>query len=122
MLTYTITEKVCFHHDSTSSNSATINRMKLGQFTMAVFAIVAAVSSFAAPPAESSKAASAWKLPPVDILIFAPHSDDEAIGCTGVMLQALERKQQVGVVVITAGDAHVGAAAAVAGKEQGKLA
>jgi LmbE family N-acetylglucosaminyl deacetylase len=38
------------------------------------------------------------------------------------MLQALEREQRVGVVVITAGDAHEKAAAAVAGKEPDKLA
>ena len=37
------------------------------------------------------------------------------------MLQALERKQSVGVVVITAGDGFESAAAVVAGKERDKL-
>jgi LmbE family N-acetylglucosaminyl deacetylase len=58
---------------------------------------------------------------PVDLLIFAPHSDDEAIGCTGVMLQAIEKNQRIAVVIITAGDAHVRAAAIVARKEQTEL-
>src|SRR5262245_43425532 len=48
------------------------------------------------------------KLPPLDLLVIAPHPDDEAIGCTAVMLQALERKQRVGVVVVTNGDAFAG--------------
>ena len=36
----------------------------------------------------------------LDILVIAPHPDDEAIGCTAVMLQAIEQKQRVGVVVL----------------------
>jgi LmbE family N-acetylglucosaminyl deacetylase len=58
---------------------------------------------------------SAWsaepageKPAPLDILVIAPHPDDEAIGCTAVMLQALEQKKRVGVVLVTNGDAFAG--------------
>ncbi len=57
----------------------------------------------------------------LDVLIVAPHSDDEAIGCTGVMLRAIEHEQHVGVVVVTAGDGFPKAAAALAKKEPGQL-
>ncbi|MBL8796356.1 MAG: PIG-L family deacetylase [Planctomycetia bacterium] len=53
------------------------------------------------------------KLPALDLLIVAPHPDDEAIGCTAIMLQALEQKQRVGVVVMTNGDAFEGVTAVV---------
>lgn len=58
---------------------------------------------------------------PLDVLIIAPHSDDEAIGCTGVMLRAVERKERVGVVVVTAGDGFPKAAAALAKKDEQRL-
>lgn len=58
---------------------------------------------------------------PWDIAIVAPHSDDEAIGCTAVMLRALADKKRVGVVIVTAGDAHVGAAAALVKKSVEQL-
>ena len=32
---------------------------------------------------------------PWDVLVIAPHSDDEAIGCTGMILRAVEKKQHV---------------------------
>ncbi|MCE9565356.1 MAG: PIG-L family deacetylase [Planctomycetes bacterium] len=48
---------------------------------------------------------------PLDILVVAPHPDDEAIGCTGVMLQAIEQKQRVGIVLVTNGDAFDGVTA-----------
>lgn len=57
----------------------------------------------------------------LDVLIVAPHSDDEAIGCTGVMLRAIERKQRVGVVIVTAGDGFPKAAAALAKKDAKQL-
>jgi LmbE family N-acetylglucosaminyl deacetylase len=44
----------------------------------------------------------------LDLLVVAPHPDDEAIGCTAVLLQALEQKQRVGIVVLTNGDAFAG--------------
>jgi LmbE family N-acetylglucosaminyl deacetylase len=95
--------------------------MKLLGRLAALFAIASTGCSRDAEVPESRRDSSAWKPPSCDVLVFAPHSDDEAIGCAGVMLQALERKQRVVVVIITAGDGHVRAAAAVAGKEVEKL-
>lgn len=38
------------------------------------------------------------------ILILAPHPDDEALGCAGVIQEALRRKAQVKVMYLTNGD------------------
>jgi LmbE family N-acetylglucosaminyl deacetylase len=59
--------------------------------------------------------------PPLDILVVAPHPDDEALGCAGVILQAIEKKQRVGVVLVTNGDGFPKAAAAVAMKAEAQL-
>jgi LmbE family N-acetylglucosaminyl deacetylase len=64
---------------------------------------------------------TATALDPVEVLIVAPHSDDEAIGCTGVILRATEKGERIGIVLVTAGDAHTGAAAAIAKKEIAQL-
>jgi LmbE family N-acetylglucosaminyl deacetylase len=53
---------------------------------------------------------------PESIVVFAPHPDDEAIGCAGVILQALARGARVKVVAITSGDGFPEAAAGVAHK------
>lgn len=95
--------------------------MKLIRCTAMLFAIAATGCSPDAPLPNQDKASSAWKPGTFDVLVFAPHSDDEAIGCAGVMMQAIERKQRVGVVVITAGDGFEKAAAVVAGKDIDKL-
>ncbi len=58
---------------------------------------------------------------PLDILVIAPHPDDEALGCAGVMLRALQKKQRVGVVLVTNGDGYPKAAAAVAKKPEARL-
>jgi len=57
-----------------------------------------------------------------DLLVIAPHSDDEAIGCTGVMLRAIARGERGGVVEVTAGDGFPKAAAAAARKDAAALA
>jgi len=41
----------------------------------------------------------------VDLLVFAPHPDDETLGCAGILLQALKRVERVKVVLFTNGDA-----------------
>jgi LmbE family N-acetylglucosaminyl deacetylase len=58
---------------------------------------------------------------PLDVLVVAPHPDDEVIGCAGVMLQALEQKKRVGIVLLTNGDGHVALTAAVAKKNRDQL-
>jgi LmbE family N-acetylglucosaminyl deacetylase len=58
---------------------------------------------------------------PLDVLVIAPHPDDEVIGCAGVMLQALEQHKRVGVVVITSGDGYPALAAVVAKKDRNQL-
>src|SRR6202023_1746507 len=50
------------------------------------------------------------------IVVFAPHPDDEVIGCAGIMIQALARGARVKVVVITSGDGFDAAAAGVTHK------
>ena len=59
--------------------------------------------------------------PPLDVLVIAPHPDDEALGCTGVILQAIDKKQRVGVVLVTNGDGFPNAAAVVAKKTEAQL-
>jgi LmbE family N-acetylglucosaminyl deacetylase len=54
---------------------------------------------------------------PDSIVVFAPHPDDEVIGCAGVIMQALARGARVKVVDITSGDGFDAAAAGVAHKK-----
>lgn len=56
-----------------------------------------------------------------DILVVAPHSDDEAIGCAGVMMNAIAAGKRVGVVVVTNGDGFPQAASAVSKKPADQL-
>lgn len=48
---------------------------------------------------------------PVDVLVFAPHPDDEVIGCGGVIQQALAAGRRVRVAFCTDGDGYPRAAA-----------
>src|SRR5215469_17306496 len=50
------------------------------------------------------------------IVVFAPHPDDEVIGCAGIIMQALERGARVKVVDITSGDGFDAAAAGLTHK------
>jgi LmbE family N-acetylglucosaminyl deacetylase len=58
---------------------------------------------------------------PLDVLIVAPHPDDETIGGAGVTLQAVARGERVGIVVLTQGDGHVRLTAVVAQKPADRL-
>jgi LmbE family N-acetylglucosaminyl deacetylase len=51
------------------------------------------------------------------IVVFAPHPDDEVIGCAGIIMQALARGARVKVVDITSGDGFDAAAAGFAHKQ-----
>ena len=59
---------------------------------------------------------------PLDVLVVAPHPDDEAIGCGGGMLRALKEGRRGGAVLLTGGDGYPMAAAAVAKKAESLLA
>jgi len=76
-----------------------------------------------APQARAAAAASETESTPnhLDILIFAPHPDDEALCCTGVILQAIEQGKRVGVAVITNGDGFPKAAAVAVDKPMERL-
>ena len=55
-------------------------------------------------------------LGPVDLLVFAPHPDDEVIGAGGVLQQALESGKRVRVVFVTNGDGYPQAASGLLNK------
>jgi LmbE family N-acetylglucosaminyl deacetylase len=59
---------------------------------------------------------------PLEALVFAPHPDDEVIGCATVILRAHERQQRVGVVLLTNGDGYPAIAAVIAKKPIDALA
>lgn len=42
-----------------------------------------------------------------DILIFAPHPDDEALGCAGLIYKAIQKKKKVKVVVVANGESSI---------------
>jgi LmbE family N-acetylglucosaminyl deacetylase len=49
----------------------------------------------------------------VDLLVFAPHPDDETLGCGGILLQALRRGERIKVVFFTNGDGFPGFASRI---------
>jgi LmbE family N-acetylglucosaminyl deacetylase len=51
-----------------------------------------------------------------DILIFAPHPDDETLGCGGVIMHALTAGKRVHVVFFTNGDGYTKAASMLVNK------
>lgn len=57
----------------------------------------------------------------MDLLVFAPHPDDETIGAGGVIQQALAAGKQVRVVFATSGDAYPEAASALLRKPIAEL-
>jgi LmbE family N-acetylglucosaminyl deacetylase len=60
--------------------------------------------------------------PALDLLIFAPHPDDETLGCAGVIQQAVARGRRAGVAVLTNGGGYPKAAAALLKKPAEALA
>ena len=71
-------------------------------------------------PRDSGQAPSAEPLP-LDLLVFAPHPDDEALGCSGVMLRAIAEGKRVGVVVLTNGAGFPQAASVITEKPLDQL-
>jgi LmbE family N-acetylglucosaminyl deacetylase len=87
---------------------------------IAVFAFSALGVPFL-PDTPAGEEPAPRELAPLDVLVVAPHPDDEALGCAGVILQAIEKKQRVGVVLVTNGDGFPKAAAVVAKKTEAQL-
>ncbi|HTM89119.1 MAG TPA: PIG-L family deacetylase [Terriglobales bacterium] len=73
-----------------------------------VFAILIGLSSAFAQPSPTLSES---------IVVFAPHPDDEVIGCAGIIMQALARGARVRVVDITSGDGFDAAAAGLTHKK-----
>lgn len=65
----------------------------------------------------SSAFAQSHTTRPDSVVVFAPHPDDEVIGCAGIIQQALARGARVTVVAITSGDGFPAAAAGVTHKQ-----
>ncbi len=42
-----------------------------------------------------------------DIMVFAPHPDDEALGCAGLIYEAVQKKKKIKVVVVANGESSV---------------
>jgi LmbE family N-acetylglucosaminyl deacetylase len=86
-----------------------MNRKRLhGWLLSALLSVIAGGLCAAFGQAGSTRRAS--------IVVFAPHPDDEVIGCAGIIMQALARGERVEVVAITSGDGFPEAAAGVAHK------
>lgn len=58
---------------------------------------------------------------PVDLLVFAPHPDDETLGCAGILHQALKRGERVKVVIFTNGDGFPASASLITRKPIDRL-
>ena len=65
------------------------------------------------PPTGGLSGMPLLRLGPVDVLVFAPHPDDEVIGTGGVLQQALEKGKRVRIVFATNGDGYAQAASAL---------
>lgn len=76
------------------------------QFTFAFTILIGLPSAFAQNRPSRSDS----------IVVFAPHPDDEVIGCAGIIMQALAHGARVKVVAITSGDGFPAAAAGVSHK------
>ena len=87
-----------------------------------IFALLAILSAWMLPSAVSAQdAPKPLHRPQLDVLVIAPHPDDEVIGCAGVMLQALAQHKNVGIVFLTNGDGFAALAAAAAKKEKDQI-
>jgi LmbE family N-acetylglucosaminyl deacetylase len=58
---------------------------------------------------------------PADLLVFAPHPDDEVVGAAGIIQQAVAAGETVRIVFVTNGDAYPRAASALLNKPMPEL-
>lgn len=82
-----------------------------GRLSRAIFILILAGGCRAAAPAG----------PAVDLLVFAPHPDDETLGCAGILHQAIQAGKRVKVVLFTSGDGFPGIAALIRHKPEASL-
>ena len=66
-------------------------------------------------------AAAQPRTAPADLVVFAPHPDDEVIGTGGVIQRAVASGQRVLVVFVTNGDGYADAASALTGRPTATL-
>lgn len=92
----------------------------LGITLLSIAALACAREASGTEPGDS-RPGEARKPVRFDVLVFAPHPDDEILGCAGVILQALAQGKRVGIVVLTNGDGYPKAAAIVTGKTRDRL-
>lgn len=82
--------------------------MRRKEFFLAAVSLICCVFSAAAAPAAGQVEDTFKGLPAFSssdkVLILAPHPDDEAIACAGVIQEALRRKSSLKVVYLTNGD------------------
>ena len=93
--------------DHGDNDNMSQNRLQLCRKSTLLFAIIIAFSSAIAQSSTTR---------PESVVVFAPHPDDEVIGCAGIIQQALARGARVKVVAITSGDGFPAAAAGVTHK------
>lgn len=58
----------------------------------------------------------------IDLLVVAPHPDDESLGCGGILAQAWAQGRPAKVVILTNGDGNAVTASALAGRPKDALA
>ncbi len=42
-----------------------------------------------------------------DIMVFAPHPDDEALGCAGVILKSIQNNKKINIIIVANGESSV---------------
>lgn len=85
--------------------SAPVRMMNLKMLSMITALIMVSVGFSGIFGADTNTTPTRSSPTNVDIMIFAPHPDDEALGCAGVIYDALQGGESVRVAVMTNGDA-----------------
>jgi LmbE family N-acetylglucosaminyl deacetylase len=88
---------------------------------LAPFLLCGAVAGCGGTPATSAGELTQER-EPADLLVFAPHPDDEALGCAGIVRQALAKGKRVKIALFTNGDGFPGVASLLAHKPAEQLA
>jgi len=88
----------------------------------AITAIALAIGCSCLTPGGVVSPRQTWGvLAPVDVLVFAPHPDDEDLGTGGALQLAVAEGERVRIVFVTNGDGYPRSAAAMANKAMSAL-